>query len=344
MTETASRSIYLRQLKSNDALISFSAEEINALDLYAIKLENQKLPVIFDVGHLSKFVGYDLPLLYSIANKQDAFYRSFSISKRDGSERLIKEPLPTLKEIQKIITNDILKNIEISKASKAFSPKSTIKKNARIHLRQRTIVKVDVKDFFHSIKEFSVFNIFYELGYTRCVAMLLARLCTLDGCLPQGAPTSPYISNIFCRRIDDALLAHCVENNFRYTRYADDITISGNEIPKSIISLIRSEIRLFGLKLNKEKTKYYGKGSQKIVTGLAVNEKLQVPREMRREFRKNVHFIRTYGVDGHISRIFETRRNYIKHLIGVGSFICWVNGNDQRTRSDLNFLRGLETL
>ncbi len=162
-----------------------SAQDISALESYAIRLEANKVPVIFDYNHLSLLLGYNTTILFAISNAPHQFYRTFTIPKKSGALRKIDEPLPSLKQIQRFILDNILANVEISKASKAFSTNSNIKKNARIHLRQPMILKLDVKDFFPSIKLARVFDAFYQLGYTNSLSMLLARLCCLNDGLPQ---------------------------------------------------------------------------------------------------------------------------------------------------------------
>ncbi|WP_161914289.1 reverse transcriptase family protein [Methylosinus sp. C49] len=318
-----------------------SSKDILSIERYAQKLEANGLPVIFDEKHFSALVGYDISLLYAISNDQRKFYRSFNIPKRNGKLRQIDEPLPTLKEIQRYILDNILSNVEISKASKAFSRHSDIKKNARIHIRQPEILKVDIKDFFPSVNISSVYKALYALGYTDSLAMLFAQICCLDKSLPQGAPTSPALANIVCRDLDHDLLKYCTDRNLRYTRYADDITISGERIKKETITEVRFMIKSFKFKLNEEKTSIMRSGSRKVVTGIIVNTRMQAPRETRREFRKNVFFIRKFGVDGHISQIEEDRNNYLRHIIGVGEFILWVDNKNKEVVSDLNFLKRL---
>ncbi len=128
--------------------------------------------------------------------------------------------------------------------------------------------------------------------------MLLARMCCLNDCLPQGAPTSPALANIICRDLDADLLEYCLKNELRYTRYADDITISGQVVNTCIIRDARHTVKRHRFELNENKTNLLRKGARKIVTGIVVNEKMQAPRSLRREFRQNVYFIRKFGIDG----------------------------------------------
>lgn len=128
MDDSAPQSAYIGKLQANNALQKLGKEHIGVLDKYALRLETQGLPVIYDAEHLSQLLGYEITLLYAISNQQSLFYRSFYIPKRNGDKRLIREPLPSLKEIQRTILSDILNRFAVSKASKAFSAKSSIKK------------------------------------------------------------------------------------------------------------------------------------------------------------------------------------------------------------------------
>ncbi len=319
----------------------FTNEEIKLLEDYSNKIEKNGALVVFDEDHLSKLLGYDIKLLYSISNSSKHYYRSFQIPKRNGKLRTIDEPLPTLKEIQRYILDNILSNVEVSKASKAFKAKCDIKKNARIHLRQKEILSTDIKDFFSSISIKLVFLMFQNLGYTKSLSMLLAKLCCLNDRLPQGAPTSPAISNIIFRELDQDLLLFCQNSNLRYTRYADDITISGEKVGLPAIKEVRKSISTLGLKLNGKKTRIMRNSTRKVVTGIIVNIKMQAPRELRKSFRQNVYYIRKFGIDGHLVRIGEKRKNYLRHLIGVGEFIVWVDKKNTEAAEDVKFLKDL---
>lgn len=323
-------------------LSGLSSDDVRVLERYAKRLEDNGVPVIFDSAHLSKLLGQEVGLLYAISNAPGRFYRTFSVPKKAGGFRKIDEPLPTLKEIQRFVLDNILAKVSLSKASKAFSAKSSIKKNARIHLRQPVILKVDIKDFFPSIVVGRVRAVFFELGYTSQLSTLFARICCFENCLPQGAPTSPALANIICRGLDEDLLNYCLERGLRYTRYADDIAISGRRIAGVNIHDIRNTVKRHRFSLNERKTNILRDGSRKVVTGIVVNEKMTAPRAIRREFRKNIYYIRKYGVDGHVRRINERRKNYLLHLMGIAIFIRWVDRMNTTISKDLAFLRQLQ--
>lgn len=203
-----------------------SDSELDDYLTYAERLVQQDLPVIVDASSLSKFVGIDSVYLRKMAYGTEFFYRKFQIPKKNGGTREIAEPLPDLKAVQNWILKNILNYVPVSKYAKAYVKGQSIKSNARFHRNQKILVSMDIKDFFPSIKILDVFNIFHRLGYADNVSWLLAHLCCFNGSLPQGAPTSPYISNIRMIGFDNEMGSFAVTKKWRYTRYADDLTFS----------------------------------------------------------------------------------------------------------------------
>ena len=133
--------------------------------------------------------------------------------------------------------------------------------------------------------------------------MLLTYLCTYNGYIPQGAPTSAYISNLVMKEFDNEIGEWCEDNNISYTRYSDDMTFSGDFNPKIIITKVRKMLNKLGLQLNNEKTNVILKSNSQNVTGIVVNEKLQINSKYRSTIRKEVYYISKYGIDSHIKRI-----------------------------------------
>jgi len=186
---------------------------------YARSLYHANLPIIFSQNHLSLLVGYNINYIRSASStNSDQFYRCYKIKKKSSDAmRTICEPLPSLKEIQRWILDNILIRVPISKFAKAYVVGSSIKSNARFHLRQKIVLRLDVKDFFPSIKGQNVFYIFKQLGYSAEVSAMLTGLTTLKNSLPQGAPTSPTLSNIFMGRCDARIAGYCLARKIRYT-------------------------------------------------------------------------------------------------------------------------------
>ena len=127
---------------------------------------------------------------------------------------------------------------------------------------------MDIKDFFPSIKELQILKIFRDMGYSASAAARLADICCYEGELPQGAPTSPYLANLRCRELDSRLEEIALQYGLTYTRYADDMTFSGDFDAAELLRKTESFLRIYGLELNHEKTRLCTRGSRQIVTGI----------------------------------------------------------------------------
>ena len=304
------------------------ADYIDTCLSYAKGIILKGLPVIYDWNHFSRIIGLRPQYLYRACNFTGNHYRRFSILKASGGQREICEPLPNLKLAQRWILDNILDRIPISPAAKGFRRGLSIKDNARFHRNQRVVVRIDVKDFFPTIPLSRVRQIFAECGYSRSVSELLARLCTLDNCLPQGSPSSPALSNLVCRRLDARLLGYCRKVGVRYTRYADDLTFSGSFERGKLIRAVYTILKECGFEPNLTKTNEMHRGKQQRVTGIVVNEYLHIPRTMRRELRQVVYYIGKYGLDDHVRSIREERRNYLQHIVGQLQFQSFIDQTD----------------
>lgn len=149
------------------------------------------------------------------------------------------------------------------------------------------------------------------------------------------------LSNIVLQPFDEKIFEYCRSMNIRYTRYADDIFVSGGNLrPGDIIRFIRTELKKFGLSLNEKKTAIMRDGTRKVVTGIVVNEKLSVPKSYRRKIRQECFYIRKYGLEGHIQRSSITEKNYLYHLIGKINF-CLSIDNDDEMKDNLRYMTSL---
>ena len=213
---------------------------IKCLD-YAEKLFENGVPVIYNLTHLSKLTGYKRNYITQaavVSKYSDAYYRYYKILKKNGGTRKIQEPLPNLKSIQHWILNNILYRISSSPFAKAYIKKRGLKENLKFHRNQKLVLSVDIKDFFPSIKYQDVYQIFADVGYSNTISTYLAKLCCLEDKLPQGAPTSPYISNLIMRDLDQQIGKFCIINKIRYTRYADDLTFSDESDEKEVYAFV----------------------------------------------------------------------------------------------------------
>jgi RNA-directed DNA polymerase len=306
---------------------------------YSEKLLTNNVPVIFDLSHLASLVGYSEEYVRGAAYASPLFYRKFKIKKRSGEDREIAEPMPSLKEIQDWIYRNILLRIPVSPAAKAFVPGGSLRSAARFHRGNKFVLRVDIKNFFPSVARSRVFGIFRKLGYSSDISAILSRLCSLDDRLPQGGVCSPYLSNIVLRNLDKRLLRFCQEKKLRYTRYSDDISISGKFFSESIIKSVERVVCEEGFVVNEKKTAVMRSGGRQSVVGIVVNSKLNSPREFRRRIRQQAYFVGKFGLSGHLARIGELRSGAVQHYLGKCSFVLSINSKD---RDSLEFVRYLD--
>lgn len=327
-------------------LASFEGKDQDYIDKclsYAEKLFVKGLPVIYDQLHLSLLVGYEEAYLIKVSNSQERFYREFEILKKNKIDtRAISEPLPNLKNIQRWILNEILYKLEPSEYSKAFRPGFSIKDNARFHRKQKKLLTVDIKDYFGSIDFQKVFVFFRGLGYSKQVSVMLSNICILNDGLPQGAPTSPMLSNLITKKLDRRIAGFSKKYNIRYTRYADDLTFSGDFKEGYVIEFIKMVLKADGFIINESKTRVRKKNQRQEVTGIVVNEKMQASRSYRRDFRQQMYFVKKYGLDSHVNNIEGGNPvKYLYHLLGMANFIINVNQNDIEVKEDYLYLKDL---
>lgn len=305
-----------------------SLEYIEACLSYALYLHRKGIAIIYDSEHFSKLVGYSNGYIYGVANKPKYYYRNFEINKRNGKKREISEPLPSLKSIQRWILDNILTRLKTSKFSKAYSPDSSIIQNARFHKRQKYVLKLDIKNFFPSITEKHVFRIFSNLGYSAELSVLFTKLCCKYDKLPQGAPTSPSISNLVLKDFDNRIGAYCIKNKIRFTRYADDLTFSGDFNIKHIIFFCKKILNEYGFQLNHQKTRLMEQHQRQEVTGIIVNKQLSVSRELKSFLRKEAYYINKFGLHNHLANTSNTTPKYIFRLLGLVNFALNVSPKD----------------
>lgn len=318
-----------------------SKRDIETFLDYAKALFDKGLPVIYDIKHLSLLVGYKEDYIHRAIKNTPYFYRSYRIVKKNGGYREISEPLPSLKEIQNWILKEILRKVSVSRFAKAYIKNRSIKSNARFHVNKKIVFTIDIKDFFTSIEEVRVSEIFKNLGYEKNVAEVLAKLCCLDGVLPQGAPTSPYISNLVMKSIDDQISTFTISNSYCYTRYADDLTFSGKLHTSSLYNYVEQVLNKNGFLINVEKTRSRRQHQKQEVTGIIVNEKMQVDKSQRRLFRQAMYYIKKYGFDNHVEKVGISRARYFEHLIGIGNNIVFINPDDVEHKENLEYLKKL---
>lgn len=301
--------IKAREVKKDD-------EYIQRCLSYAKPLFERNLPVIFDSDHFSMQVGYTRQYIKHAVEYIDYYYWDYKIKKKNGQIRIIKEPFPNLKDIQLWILHNILYKFTFHPYAKAYVPKKNIRDNVRFHTKKKKVLTLDIHDFFSSVKIGSIKAIFLNFGYADWVSDLLAKLCCLNRCLPQGAPTSPALSNIFLYDFDEKLKAFCLDRHIMYTRYADDMTFSGDFDDNELIQFVKLQLGDLGLSLNEDKTHLMLNTQRQLVTGCIVNQRTHLPSEQLRDIRQEIYYIKKFGLESHKAHEGISRLNYIKHLYG----------------------------
>ncbi len=317
------------------------------------KLSRLGLPLIADAEGLSAAMGISLAELRFLSYSRDIahihHYRHFMLPKKSGGERAISAPMPRLKRTQYWILANILEKMPLHDASHGFRTGRSIVSNALPHCRSHVVLNYDFKDFFPSLKYPRIKGLFRSFGYSEQIATLLALLTTeaevqevsLDGDryfvrqgerhLPQGAPSSPALTNLICRRLDARLQGMAQALGFRYTRYADDLTFSGDR--ESARNLKKLQWRLHaivkgeGFQIHPQKSRIMRTGSQQEVTGIVVNEKPSIDRKTLRRFRALLHRMERQGPEGcH----WGDSPNVLSSATGYARFVAMVDARKGR--------------
>lgn len=279
--------------------------------------------------------------LYSISNNIENNYRIYKIKKHTGEYRTIYEPEYNLKQIQKNILHNVLEKKKISKYAKAYYKEAKIIDNAVEHINKKIILKLDIKDFFNNIDFIKIYNKCFPIEYyPPQIGTILTKLCTYYDFLPQGSPTAPYISNLVMKDFDEQIGSYCKSKNISYTRYSDDMTFSGDFNIKEIIKKVKGLLLKEGLYLNKKKIKIITQKNRQSVTGITVNQKPQVAVDYRKEIRKDIYYIKKYGLSSHMSKtnVKISDKEYLKRLLGRINYVLQINCKDEQFTKYKNYI------
>lgn len=266
-------------------------------------------------------------------------YFTFAIPKRNGDRRLIMAPKRRLKEIQRRLNRLLIQQLPVSDCAHGFLPHRSIRTGAEPHVGRKVVIHLDIKDFFPSVTFARVRGLLIALGYGYAEATILAVLMTeaqrqpveIDGqryhvpvgrryCV-QGAPTSPGICNAIVMRMDRRLSGLARQFKFNYTRYADDITFSGDhgDAVGKLLRLIHQIVTSEGFTLNQSKTRIMRQGRRQTVTGVTVNQNLGLSRQQRRILRAQIHQMQKQHADGKVDSV------KLKQLQGKLAYLRMLN-------------------
>jgi retron-type reverse transcriptase len=294
-------------------------ERISRID----DLRHAGLPVLSTPAELAQAMGLPIPRLRWLAFHAEVATRThyvhFTVPKKSGGQRVLSAPHRTMARTQRWIFEQIVTKLPAEPAVHGFLPRRSILTNARPHAGRAVVVNLDLESFFPSIGFPRVRKVFERVGYSPAVATILALLCTecprkkvvFSGTtyhvatgprgLPQGACTSPGLSNQVARRLDRRLTGLATKLGLTYTRYADDLTFSGGEDLESRIGYLMARVRHItqdeGFTVHESKTRVLRQSTAQMVTGLVVNDRPGVRRAEVRRLRAILHRARTEGLE-----------------------------------------------
>jgi len=324
------------------------------------KRQDNALPELADVEAFAKAVDLTVPKLRWLAYHRDVdsgtHYQRWTVPKRDGSPRLISAPKPDLKAVQRWIAREVTEHLPVHGAAHGFLVGRSIATNARVHAGARVLVKLDIKDFYPTVTWRRVKGLLRRAGLGEQLATLMALLCTESPrqevqthgktyyvatgprSLPQGAPTSPSITNALCLRLDARLSGLAAKLGARYTRYADDLAFSWHGDDKaeigSLMKAVNAIVRAEGFTVHAKKTRVMRSGARQQLTGLVVNTApegrplARVPRTTVRNLRAAIKN-RELGKPG--------KGETLEHLKGLCAFVMMTDrarGSELMARVD----------
>lgn len=323
------------------------SHQLNETESDKKKLKKFGLPAFKDAAALAKAMNIEMGHLRFLAYNRKvstiSHYKRFYMQKKSGGKRLISAPMPLLKQAQYWVLETILDKVNVHSAAHGFLKEHSIVSNAQPHVGQEVVVNFDFKDFFPTLTFNRVRGTFRNLGYSGQVATILASLCTepevdevnMDNKvyyihsgerhLPQGAPTSPMLTNIICYKLDKRIEGMAKNLGFAYTRYADDMSFStsgdSKENLQKLIYSVRAISEAEGFKLHPDKLRIMRKGQRQEVTGIVVNEKVSINRNELRKFRALLFQIEKDGPEG---KKWGSSPNLPEAVWGYANFVYMV--------------------
>lgn len=311
---------------------------------------------MFTLNHLAELTGASYHYLREIIARRRDPYVSIDRPKKDGRTRAISSPEPVLMDVQRWILHRILGACAPDGSSFAYQRGRSIVDCAGSHVGARWMVKLDIHNFFPSVRERRIFPIFAGLGYPRLLALELSRLCTrvdgplpqatrfgryrdkppyhvyASGQLPQGAPTSGALANLVMKKVDRELTTYADEEALVFTRYSDDIVLSSTgdfsrEQASAAVRRVARALEDHGFSVHRAKTRVITPGARKIVLGLLVgDDRLRLLPEFKRRLEVHLRGVEKFGLPHHAEhRHFDSILSMINHVDGCIAFAASVD-------------------
>ncbi|RYE20059.1 MAG: RNA-directed DNA polymerase [Sphingobacteriaceae bacterium] len=286
------------------------------------------LPLIQTMGDLSSLTHVSEYTLYNLSKNADFHYRIYDIPKKNKTPREISQPSKRLKGLQSWILVNILNKLRVSNHCKGFEKGSSIADNAEAHIGANTILTIDLKDFFSSIDSIRIYNIFKSIGYNSLIATALTNICTFRGVLPQGSPCSPKLANLSAWMMDVRIQGYVGQRGISYTRYADDISLSGLHPSKvvKLLPMIESIINDEKFVVNSDKTRIAGSARAKKVTGLVLSDNSYgIGAKKLKNIRAKIYHL-----------VLPEEQKNIKLLNELKGWLSYINSVDKRRLEKLH--------
>jgi len=263
---------------------------------------------------------------YAESEEQRTYYKALKLSKkgkrRRGEFRVVfAAHEDRLKQLHRGLSMVVANSVEFDRHVQGFVKGRSTRTNAEQHLDVRVILHADIKGFFDAITTDKVRVAFIEHGVLSPLAEILAKVCTIDGLLRQGTRCSPTVANLVCFDMDQALMRLASVTDSVYTRYADDISFSGDSVPSddSVCEVIQN----CGFELRDGQCFHQRRGRVQFVTGLSVADAVapRLPKRLKRQLRLVMYFIEKHGLDDHFSRSRKERTDtHVAWLDGILSY------------------------
>lgn len=333
--ELLQKFLFVNHARVPKSLKSFKKHERNALCFLSIETPQE----------LCRFLDTPFFVLEELMNHP--VYENYTIRKKRGGKRHISAPQQALKRIQKRLNYFLqayylwIKPTEVHGfviQPRYLGRHCALVQNAHAHVGKKYVLNIDLKDFFAGISAHRVKTLFLSdcFQFSEQLATALTFLTTYEGKLPTGAPTSPVLSNFICRQLDADLAHFCQQQEISYTRYADDLTFSSDiDFSNEITQQMRSLIKKNHFEINEKKVRLKSANRKQTVTGLTVNQKVNVDRTFLKKIRAMLHDLTTNGLEQATKRHLKSEvatahqaTQFVHRLGGYISFVGQVRGKD----------------
>lgn len=311
-------------------------------------------PFVYDMYQLCGYLGEMPKDIWYMVNNTEKMYQIYKIPKNSGGVRKLSSPNGRLKAVQIAILKRFLNRMPVSRYATAYVRGKKLIQNASPHTNKKYVLKMDISDFFGSINFEQVYNaVFNTTVYPKQIGVVLTTLCCFKDELPQGAPTSPAISNLVMKRFDDYIGNWCKQRDIAYTRYCDDMTFSSNKPMYHLYKKVKALLEDMGFETNEKKTRFIKCCARQFVTGLTVNDKVAVSKEYKRKLRQEIYYALKYGLAQSI--MSGDKSNFVKnntpdttayyhHLVGKINYVLQVEPDNQYFKQALHNLKATEVL